>query len=244
MRNSTKIPFYKSMYKNIKEKIEKDLYPVGMFLPTEEELQMEYSVSRTTVRRAIALLQADGLIKVRQGYGTEVVRSKVSQCLNEITSVSESLRKKGHEVGVGNMHIERVFATYELAEELGIEVGAPVILISRIQTSDGVPIAIAKNYIVEKYVPGLIDEKEDIISLYRYINEKHSLEITKVEDRLSACSATFDEAVALGIETKTALILVNRVCYTSGQPFEVDYVKIIASKYEYKNVLDTGGAFD
>ena len=239
MENKSKIPFYKSMYQNIKEKIEKELYPVGMLLPTEEELQAEYSVSRTTVRRAIALLQADGLIKVRQGYGTEIVRSKVSQCLNTITSVSESLRQKGCEVGVSNMHIERVYATYELADELQLEVGAPVILISRIQTSDGAPIAVAKNYIAEKYVHGLIDEKENIVSLYRYINEKYSIGITKVEDSLSACSATFDEAVALGVEPKTALIVVRRVCYTSGRPFEVDYVKIIASKYEYRNVFDS-----
>ncbi len=227
------------MYQNIKEKIEKELYPVGMMLPTEEELQEEYSVSRTTVRRAIALLQADGLIRVRQGYGTEIVRSKVSQCLNTITSVSESLRQKGCEVGASNIHIERVYATYELAEELKLDVGEPVILINRIQTSDGAPIAIAKNYIAEKYVPGLVDEKENIVSLYRYINEKYSIGITKVEDRISACSATFDEAVALGIEPKTALIVVRRVCHTSGHPFEVDFVKIIASKYEYKNVFDS-----
>ena len=239
MESKSKMPFYKSMYENIKEKIEKELYPVGMLLPTEEELQAEYSVSRTTVRRAIALLQADGLIKVRQGYGTEIVRSKVSQCLNTITSVSESLRQKGCEVGVSNMHIERVYATYELADELQLEVGEPVILISRIQTSDGAPITIAKNYIAEKYVPGLIDEKENIVSLYRYINEKYSIGITKVEDSLSACSATFDEAVALGVEPKTALIVVRRVCYTSGRPFEVDFVKIIASKYEYRNVFDS-----
>jgi len=239
MEKKAKIPMYKDMYRNIKDKIEKELYPVGMLLPTEEELQKEYSVSRTTVRRAIALLQEDGFIRVRQGYGTEIVRSKVTQCLNTITSVSESLRQKGCDVGVSNMHIERVYATYELAEELKLEVGEPVILISRIQTSDSAPIALSKNYIAEKYVPGLIDEKENIVSLYRYINEKYSLGITKVEDRLGACSATFDEAVALGIEPRTALILVRRVCYTSGQPFEVDHVKILASKYEYRNVLDT-----
>ena len=239
MEGKSKIPFYKSMYKNIKEKIEKELYPVGMLLPTEEELQMEYSVSRTTVRRAISLLQADGLIKVRQGYGTEIVRSKVSQCLNTITSVSESLRQRGCEVGVSNMHIERVYATYELADELKVEVGEPIILISRIQTSDGAPIAIAKNYIIEKYAPSLINEKENIVSLYKYLNEKYSIGITRVEDSLSACSAGFDEAVALGIEPKSALILVKRVCHTLGHPFEVDIVKIIASKYEYKNIFDT-----
>ena len=71
-----------------------------MFLPTEDELQKEFAVSRTTVRRAISLLQADGLISVKQGYGTEIVRNKVSQCLNSITSVSESLKSMGRFLGL------------------------------------------------------------------------------------------------------------------------------------------------
>ena len=238
MQNQSKAPMYKSMYKNIKEKIEKELYPVGMFLPTEEQLQKEYSVSRTTVRRAISLLQADGLISVKQGYGTEIVRNKVSQCLNSITSVSESLKSMGRKVGVASMHIERVFASYDLAEELKVEVGEPIILINRIQTSDDEPITIAKNYIPERIVPGLYEEKENITSLYQYIKERYGLEITKVMDRISAVCADFDESVALKVEPKCALIVVRRVCYAGSLPFEVDYVKIVASKYEYKNYFE------
>ena len=84
-------------------------------------------------------------------------------------------------------------------------------------------------------MPGILDETEKIISLYQYIKNRYSINITKVQDRISASSATFDEAVALHVDAKTALIVVRRVCFTSGCPFEVDYVKIIASKYEYRN---------
>ena len=235
---ATKTPSYMRMYRDIKEKIKNEVYPVGAFLPTEAELQKEYSISRTTVRHAISLLQADGLIKVKQGYGTEIVRNKVSQSLNTMTSVSESLRKMGHEVGVSNMHIERVYASHELAEELNLEVGESVILVSRIQTCDGYPIALSKNYIPEKFVPGIKSESEKIISLYGYIKEKYSINITKIEDSLSASAATFDESVALQVEPKTALIVVRRICHNSNGPFEVDYVKIIANKYEYRNTLE------
>ena len=238
MNTKNNQPIYRQVYQSIKDKIEKEVYPVGMLLPTESELQQEYSVSRTTIRRTISLLQADGLIRVKQGYGTEILRNKVSQCMNSITSVSESLRKMGREVGVGNMYIEKVHATFELAEELKVEVGEPLILINRIQTSDGMPITIAKNYIPEKFVPGIINEKEKIISLYKYINEKYHLNITKVHDRISASAATFDESIALQVEPKCALIVIRRVCYTGDTPFEVDFVKIIASKYEYNNYFE------
>ena len=99
-----------------------------------------------------------------------------------------------------------------------------------------------KNALPQSALPfprNLQTEKENIISLYQYINEKYSIRITRVEDRISASAATFDEAVALNCEPQSALIVVRRVCYMSGSPFEVDYVKIIASKYEYKNYFDT-----
>lgn len=239
MGTGTKQPIYVRVYNSIKEKIENDIYPVGMLLPTEAELQKEYSVSRTTIRRTISMLQADGLIRVKQGFGTEILRNKVSQCMNCITSVAESLRKMGREVGVGSMYIEKVRASYELAEELKVEVGEPLILINRIQTSDGMPITIAKNYIPEKFVPGIINEDSKIVSLYKYLNEKYDLNITKVHDRISASAATFDESIALQVEPKCALIVIRRVCYTGEQPFEVDFVKIIASKYEYDNYFES-----
>lgn len=241
MKKEPKIPIYISMYKNIKDKIEKKIYPIGMFLPCEEELQKEYNVSRTTVRHAVALLQKEGLVCVQQGCGTEVVRNKISQTLNDITSVSQSLKNMGYEVGVSSMFMERIFATHELANELMVPEGEPLILISRIQTANGTPIAIAKNYIIEKFVPGILNEEENIVSLYKYIENKYSLRITKVRDRIGADSANFDESISLNIDTKSALIVVRRVCFTNDIPFEVDYVKIIADKYEYRNDFEMRG---
>jgi DNA-binding FadR family transcriptional regulator len=41
----------------------------GQKLPTEAQLTLEYGVSRTVVREAIATLAADGLVEARQGAG-------------------------------------------------------------------------------------------------------------------------------------------------------------------------------
>ena len=41
----------------------------GDRLPSESELTREYSVSRTVVREAIAILRADGLVEARKGAG-------------------------------------------------------------------------------------------------------------------------------------------------------------------------------
>ena len=45
----------------------------GDRLPSESALTREYSVSRTVVREAIAILRADGLVEARKGAGVFAV---------------------------------------------------------------------------------------------------------------------------------------------------------------------------
>ncbi len=68
---------YEAVAQSIKSDIESGIYPDGRLLPTEEMLTVKYSVSRQTVRKALAILVEDGLIIKRQGSGS-VVRPKGS----------------------------------------------------------------------------------------------------------------------------------------------------------------------
>jgi DNA-binding FadR family transcriptional regulator len=60
----------------------------GDKLPTENQLTMEYQVSRTVIREAIATLAADGLVEARQGAGVFVV-----------ANLSAAIRSIGSETG-------------------------------------------------------------------------------------------------------------------------------------------------
>src|SRR3546814_5977965 len=45
-------------------------WPQDMRLPALEELMQEFGVARVTVRQALALLEAEGLVTRKQGRGT------------------------------------------------------------------------------------------------------------------------------------------------------------------------------
>lgn len=66
---------YESVAAAIGTDIENGKNPEGTVLPTEERLTAMFSVSRQTVRRALAILSDNGQIIKRQGSGS-VVRSK------------------------------------------------------------------------------------------------------------------------------------------------------------------------
>lgn len=66
-------PMYRQIAEDLRQKIESGELRHGNQLPTELELREEYDASRNTVRDAIKVLIARGLIETRPGQGTFVV---------------------------------------------------------------------------------------------------------------------------------------------------------------------------
>ncbi|MBQ7247008.1 MAG: GntR family transcriptional regulator [Lachnospiraceae bacterium] len=232
-------PAYRRMYEALKIRIVQGEYAIGSMLPSELELEREFGISRTTVRRAIELLSRDGFIVVKQGFGTQVVSRKVSQSLNHVNTVGDALEMKGHKTGIKSCYIERIPADAALASMMNIPIGTPLICIHRIRTSDGIPACIMKNYILASWVPEI--EKELMIDkLYEFLREKYGIVYSALRNIVSACNASYEESQLLEVEPKTALMTVNRQCYVNGVVVALDHVRIIASMYEYEVYTETG----
>lgn len=224
---------YMRVYKAIRKQIADRKYDIGDVLPPEPELEKEFEVSRTTVRKAVDMLVRERLVSVRQGFGTQVISRKAVQNLNRVTSMSESLVQNGAYIGLKSCYIEKIGAPKDIALLLGVPVRTPVICIYRIKTCDGKPISISKNYILEQLLPGL-DLHMEIAHLYEYLREQFDIVYTSCRDHISACNATYEQALVLEVEPRTALFSVQRVCFMGSRPCEVDQVDIVAEKYEYE----------
>ena len=138
-------PAYVKVYSRLKNEINKGTYPVGEILPKECELEKIYQVSRTTVRNAVKMLVQEGLVEVRQGSGTRVLNHKAIQNYNKVTSVTESLMKKGYRVTTSDMMIDIISADKQLADELEIPEGTSVARIQRLQLADEEPGTLMEN---------------------------------------------------------------------------------------------------
>ena len=196
------------------------------------KLEKIYQVSRTTVRNAVKILVQEGLVEVRQGSGTRVLNHKAIQNYNKVTSVTESLMKKGYRVTTSDMMIDIISADKQLADELEIPEGTSVARIQRLQLADEEPVTLMENYIEYAKVPGIEAYENQLVALYQCLEEKFGLQIDETRDRISAKSATFMEAQVLKTEPKDALLVVHRVTYWQNRPVSIDHVRIIGSKYE------------
>ncbi len=65
-------PKYLQVADTLRQEIADGIFRDGQTLMTEEELRMRFDVSRQTIRQAISLLEADGLVDRRRGSGTYV----------------------------------------------------------------------------------------------------------------------------------------------------------------------------
>ena len=233
----SKRPAYLGMYEHLKKEIINGIFTVGELLPTESEFEQQFEVSRTTVRRAMDLLSRDGLIEIKQGRGTMVLDYKTKQNLNKVTSVSESLKRRGYTVKTKSMYIDVIKATVSLAKDLSIELGDDVARIQRIQLADDKPITIMKNYIVYSNVPHIEQYTNKFYALYQFLEDQYQIHIDGAVDKISAKSADFADSEMLSVPVGTALLCIYRICYQNNMPVCVDNVSIVGDQYELESSM-------
>ena len=66
------LPLYHQVAGILRQRIEEGVYPAGARLNSEDELAVEFDVSRATVRQAMSELALEGRVIRRRGRGTFV----------------------------------------------------------------------------------------------------------------------------------------------------------------------------
>jgi DNA-binding FadR family transcriptional regulator len=72
-QKAPRVKISKEIALQLREQIMAGKYPVGSKLPTENELGRTFNVSRPSVREALTILEAEGLVNIIRGKGSFVV---------------------------------------------------------------------------------------------------------------------------------------------------------------------------
>ena len=133
-------------WRRIADALEKDVsngYFADSRLPTEPELAERFSVNRHTIRRAVAALVDQGLLKVTQGRGTFVADHQIDYLLGRRTRFSTNLKRSGRVGSHRLISVTRRQADSAVAAELEIETGAELIELETLGNADGVNLSYA-----------------------------------------------------------------------------------------------------
>lgn len=96
VRHDGGAPLYLQIKNLLQREIEEGRYVDGDKLPSEREMCESYSVSRIPVRKALELLEAEGLIQSFQGKGSFVRAPRIRNNLVHIRTFAETLAQQGY----------------------------------------------------------------------------------------------------------------------------------------------------
>lgn len=232
-------PKYGLLMDALLARIRTGTYRVGERIPSEPQLQAEFGVSRVTVRRAIDELARKGLLRKEQGRGTYVYSPEITQPLNTLIGVTETMQS----MGLVPEDLDVSLAIEPVPESIGallrLDDGADVWHLTRLRASEGTPICLIDNYIVPKHVPGLSAEIL-LQSMYATYERIFGLSLARGEEIVEARAASDLAAVKLGVRRGAPILVVTHTMFLdSGEPLEVAVVRSRSDRYRYK-VTRTG----
>lgn len=79
MAQKSRVPLYLQVAHLMRQKIERQDWPLDAQIPTLNELEREFHVSRITLRESLARLEGEGLIRRTRGRGTFVMKDLSQQ---------------------------------------------------------------------------------------------------------------------------------------------------------------------
>jgi len=150
-------PLSRQIASDLSAAIRAGALPPGTLLPSERELIERYSTSKSTASKAIALLQAEGLVTTEFGRGTFVRRRpplrRVSAARRHAEHRSSGKPifdteaiEQGQVPSRQMLEIGRVPIPPEAAKWLQVAIGDEVVIRKRLQLLDGEPAVISTSY--------------------------------------------------------------------------------------------------
>jgi GntR family transcriptional regulator len=204
----------------------------GDRLPSEPELARRRTVSRSSMRAAITMLEEDGFVSRKHGSGTYVThRPALPSDLGRNFGVSSLIAHNGMKPGSAEETSGAVPASPGVAASLEIPVGTPVSRLRRVRTADGRPVVDVTDWCrVEHIAP---EELPHVGSIYEALAAR-DLAVDHGVAHLTPRNADDDLARRLAVPRGTLLLTIDQVDRAAdGVPVLVSREHHVADAFDF-----------
>jgi GntR family transcriptional regulator len=233
---------YERIAAALREQIHSGDLEWGARLPTQEALGEQFDVSRIVARRALDILEAEGLIDRVQGGGAFVrrhqplvrrsalhYRSDPGAPFAEEALASERIPRYSHKT-----YPER--AGTDVARRLRIDVGDEVMRTDYVSFANDEPMMIVHSFEPVAITRGTVVERPEegplmaagIVDRFTAIGMRP----TSVMERLTCRMPRPSESEQLALRPGTPVVVITRVAYAGTTPIETADLLLNAHRYE------------
>ena len=214
-RNDAVIPFYVQVAETLRRRIVTCEIPEGSLLPTTEELEREFGVSRITVQKALALLAEEGLVHRKRGLGTFVAKQQrdlvTIQLSGSADRIVRSIENLPTELDV--LDISTMPCPNHVAQMIGLEQGNPVWRMKKVRNHSGSPLCYYVHYCSPAFGERISKsgaEQKNFVDLFTEISGR---KLHRLEQTLEATIADGELAKILHVRFGAPLLYVENLYY-------------------------------
>lgn len=172
-------PAVQLAHQELVQLLDRRVWVPGSRLPGERALATRVGVSRSSLRHALARLEAEGRVNASAQRGWYVSTDVVSEPPSLLRSFTEIARERGLRPTARVLHRKVRPATYDESARLRVAPASEVLEISRLRGLDEVPVCVDTTVLIRSRAPGL--ETADLTdrSLFGVLEEIAGIRVTR-----------------------------------------------------------------
>jgi GntR family phosphonate transport system transcriptional regulator len=159
-----------ALWRDIKRRIEQDIVARRFHrdkpLPSERLLAEQYGVHRHTLRRAMAELEAEGLVSVQQGRGTFIEGEVLAYRIGRRVRFTENALHAGFEPEATLLGHGFVRASAEVADRMAVRPGTRLAVLNTLRRAGGRPVSYATHHFPPVLLSGAVATSEGLARLF------------------------------------------------------------------------------
>jgi GntR family transcriptional regulator len=221
LQRDSAVPLYVQLEEILRAQIAAGQWQTDQRVPSENELNKMYGLSRMTARAVLTKLVNDGLLFRVPGKGTFLAPTKIDAISPAYRGVREQLEALGYQTSTEVLIVGLEEPAARVRERLRLDAEQQVYAIHRLRSVQGEPISLHHSYVPAHLAPGL-DQHDTANEQLCVVLEKHyELGMKRVQEHLEATSAGVEEARLLRMRRgQPVLLLEDVISDVRGRTFE------------------------
>lgn len=235
------IPLYYQIMRDLKEQIIAGKLAPGHQLPSEAELTKRFAVSRVVVRRALQILDDQGLIRRVKGKGSFVSEEIADDATPHISGSLEDLIHIGPDTRIRVVEYRLVKPTPDLAELFAIGVDSDVFRVQRVRLVAGRPLAVLENHVPFEVGSRLSVNELECEPLIVLIEKRAGFKVEWASQVFEAVAADAELARLLEVDLLTPLLKLTLTVYSAdARVVDLGEVYYRSDRYRHHGFLVRG----
>jgi GntR family transcriptional regulator len=235
MDRNSPIPLYYQLKQILLDKILKGEWKPGELIPSENQLQEDFSVSRTTVRQTLSELVTEGYLNRQRGRGTFIAEPKITYDPSKQLELNEFMLAQGVRLGWRVQDREWIKASERIADLLRCGEGSRVLRIRRLRLADSRPIGYHIAYLPESIAQFIEEASLDHGQSLDYLMRYPGMAQPRLQRTLEATIANDLDADWLESAPGTPILQLERLTLSKeGTPVEFLLARFRGDRFKFQ----------